>query len=69
MYWIVGLESAEERAVPDEAHGRFVLHRHHDEGGAHLDLRLEQDGYLMGWRIDGISLEGAPWATEKAPCA
>lgn len=46
---------------------RFVLHRHRDALGPHLDLRLEQDGYLLGWRIDGDNLAGAPWAAEKAP--
>lgn len=46
---------------------RFVLHRHRDAAGPHLDLRLEQDGYLLGYRIDGDALEDAPWATEKAP--
>lgn len=50
-----------------QADGRFVLHRHCDEWGPHLDLRLEQDGYLLGWRIDGVTLSGEPWATEKAP--
>jgi len=47
--------------------GRFVLHRHCDAQGPHLDLRLEQDGHLVGWRIDAAALSGAPWATAKAP--
>jgi hypothetical protein len=46
---------------------RFVLHRHRDEAGPHLDLRLEQEGYLMGFRVDGETLEGTVWATVKAP--
>lgn len=46
---------------------RFVLQRHHDENGPHLDLRLEQDGYLMGFRVDGTRLGGEAWATVKAP--
>jgi hypothetical protein len=37
------------RGVPD---GReFVLHRHRDEEGEHLDLRLEAGGALVGWRL------------------
>ena len=47
--------------------GRFVLHRHCDAQGPHLDLRLEQDGHVVGWRIDASALSGEPWATEKAP--
>ncbi|MBX3176701.1 MAG: hypothetical protein KF886_05030 [Candidatus Hydrogenedentes bacterium] len=46
---------------------RFVLHRHRDGDGAHLDLRLEQDGYLMGYRIEGATLGPESWATAKAP--
>lgn len=46
---------------------RFVLHRHRDEAGVHLDLRLEQDGYLMGFRVDGVALGAEAWATAKAP--
>jgi hypothetical protein len=46
---------------------RFVLHRHRDAAGPHLDLRLEQEGYLLGYRIEGDTLDAAPWATEKAP--
>lgn len=47
--------------------GRFVLHRHTDAQGDHLDLRLERDGYLLGWRIDGTDLCDGPWASEKGP--
>ncbi len=57
----------ETRAGTEGELRRFVLHRHRDGGGAHLDLRLEQDGYLMGYRIDGPTLEGTRWATVKAP--
>lgn len=46
---------------------RFVIHRHRDEEGAHLDLRLEQEGYLMGFRVDGLSLGPECWATVKSP--
>ncbi len=61
-------ERASAEGTKDGATGRrFVLHRHHDEGGAHLDLRLEQEGYLMGFRVDGLVLEGTVWATAKAP--
>lgn len=47
--------------------GRFVLHRHVDQGRPHLDLRIEEDGHLVGWRIDGDALDHEQWATEKAP--
>jgi hypothetical protein len=29
----------------------FVLHRHRDEDGEHLDLRLEDGEVLVGWRL------------------
>jgi len=69
MFWkIVREEGADGRAeAPGRWDGRFVLHRHCDAEGAHLDLRLEQEGYLLGWRIDGVALEETLWATEKAP--
>lgn len=69
MYWQVSVLTEEEtrRDAPSAPAGRFVLHRHHDADGPHLDLRLEQDGYLMGWRIAATALEGAPFATVKAP--
>lgn len=46
--------------------GRFVLHRHHDDTGPHLDLRIETGDCLRGWRIDSEDLISAAWATEKA---
>ncbi len=70
MFWKV------TKLAPEEAHvalgrempgGRFVLHRHCDEAGPHLDLRLELEGYLAGWRVDGLSLDAGAWATEKMP--
>jgi len=66
MYWTLSTTPAEAAALhaPD---GRYVLHRHRDGIGAHLDLRLESGDCLTGWRIDATSLEGEPWATEKAP--
>jgi hypothetical protein len=70
MLWRVISASAAEAGVdcqeiaPD---GRFVIHRHRDETGPHLDLRIEQDGCLLGWRIDAIRFDGEPWATEKLP--
>jgi len=30
---------------------RFVLHAHRDRDGDHLDLRLEEDDLLVGWRL------------------
>jgi len=69
MFWKVTLEEdgAARDAAPAAWDGRFVLHRHCDGEGPHLDLRLEQEGYLVGWRVDGAALEGASWAVEKAP--
>jgi len=70
MYWELGRVerlAADEAAVRGGGEGRFVLHRHRDKGGVHLDLRLEQEGYLLGWRIDAAALEEGCWATEKAP--
>jgi len=31
----------------------FVLHRHRDDDGEHLDLRLESGEVLVGWRLPG----------------
>ena len=67
MYWRVTCEERADGAEFEGHDGRFVLHRHHDADGPHLDLRLEHDGYLMGWRIDSVSFEDESWATEKAP--
>jgi hypothetical protein len=69
MYW--KLSRVERGDAPESAdlpaEGRFVLHRHQDTQGPHLDLRLEQAGYLAGWRIVGTALEEGAWATEKMP--
>lgn len=54
-------------AAAQRVDGRFVLHRHRDALGPHLDLRLEQEGYLAGWRIEGLALAEECWATEKMP--
>lgn len=62
LHWVDDGPS-EER--PSNAR-RFVLQRHCDIGGEHYDLRLEQDGYLMGWRIAGEP-KGEQWATVKFP--
>ena len=57
----------ETREVPAGGVQRFVLHRHRDGQGPHLDLRLEQDGYLMGFRVEAEALDGTVWGTVKAP--
>ena len=67
MYWKVSSEGGSGVADPGVSDGRFVLHRHRDLDGPHLDLRLEQDGVLVGWRIDTTSLSKPAWATEKRP--
>lgn len=67
MYWMLETEAVEEAAEQRDTlyAGRFVLHRHTDVMGEHLDLRLETDEALRGWRIDATELGDAMWATEK----
>jgi hypothetical protein len=67
MFWKVISEQRGTVPEVEQIDGRFVLHRHVDALGPHLDLRLEQNGCLVGWRIEGDSLAGEPWATKKAP--
>ena len=68
MFWELRREPLEEGGEsPCEPGGRFVLHRHRDEAGPHLDLRLEHEGCCLGWRIDGESLDEPRWAAEKPP--
>lgn len=68
MFWKLNSEEgpASLAAAGLASEGRYVLQRHRDELGEHLDLRLEQDGYLLGWRVGGTALD-VVWATEKAP--
>ena len=66
MYWTMAVsEVAETGGTAPQ--GRFVLHRHRDADGEHLDLRLEAEGYAAGYRIGGVSLRDGAWATEKLP--
>lgn len=67
MFWSMALENPEPGPPAAPPCGRFVLHRHHDPDGPHLDLRLELDGCLAGWRIDAAALEDAAWAVAKPP--
>ncbi|MBI5093493.1 MAG: hypothetical protein HZB26_13760 [Candidatus Hydrogenedentes bacterium] len=68
MFWKIICEDAGTPVSNNApADGRFVVHRHIDADGPHLDLRVEMDNCLMGWRVDGLTLEGGPWATEKRP--
>ena len=68
MYWHVRAVEAVEEDASEATQGRFVLHRHHDERGAHLDLRLEQPGgFLLGWRFDTPELSEGAWGEEKPP--
>jgi hypothetical protein len=74
MFWTLSsvepLDSATARAADvAPVEGRFVLHRHRDTQGPHLDLRIEQDGCLAGLRIDADALAPGAWASEKAPHA
>lgn len=67
MYWeITEMSRAAPQDAPEGAE-RFVLHRHVDGSGAHIDLRLESGNCLLGWRIASESLEPGCWATEKMP--
>ena len=69
MFWKLSSEevTGEKHEANAARDGRFVLHRHRDDEGEHLDLRLECGEVLLGWRIDGLQLEDGAWATEKAP--
>lgn len=69
MYYELRVEPGPESIaeIGRAAEGRFVLHRHTDAGGEHMDLRIEDGEVLRGWRVDATTLEDAPWATEKAP--
>jgi len=67
MFWKVSTEEVPANTTFERIDGRFVLHRHQDGEGPHLDLRVEHEGCLMGWRIDAVAIDGEPWATEKAP--
>lgn len=68
MYWTVNVDKECHGVEEDRpCNGRFVLHGHRDEMGEHLDLRLEQSGYLTGWRIQGPNLCDGAWATAKLP--
>ncbi len=67
MYWKITVRPAaqdapERREAPT---GRFILHRHHDNAGPHWDLRLEQAGHLVGWRLECALSDTPAWALEK----
>lgn len=66
MFWNMTVTET-ERAEDFKPQGRFVLHRHCDADGAHLDLRLESEGHAVGYRIGGVALADGAWATEKMP--
>jgi hypothetical protein len=68
MLWkITPTPVAGDRSVPTQGSGRFVLHRHADAQGPHLDLRLEAGPCLLGWRVDGPDLNHERYAVDKAP--
>lgn len=67
MFWSVRMMPEEEAREALKPCGRFVLHRHVDAEGPHLDLRLEAEGYAVGYRIGGAALADGAWATEKMP--
>lgn len=48
----VGAGQEVDCSAREVAEGKgFVLHRHRDEEGEHLDLRLEDGEVLVGWRL------------------
>jgi len=64
MYWKIDCERLTE--MPEcEREGQFVVHRHETSDGELVDLRLEYEGALEGWRIEGDSLACGGLATEK----
>lgn len=69
MIWtLTVLDEAAQGAVDDSAwRGRYVVHRHRDAAGPHVDLRLEERGWLGGYRIEADGLAGEMLATAKAP--
>ncbi len=68
MNWhLVEVRTMGESAAPENWEGRFVLQAHRDNAGAHLDLRLEYAGVLLGFRVAATELEAGSWATEKSP--
>ncbi len=67
MFWRIQSETLNTSPDTPTPQGRFVIHRHTDGEGPHLDLRLETDGCLTGWRIAATSLADLPWATAKPP--
>ncbi|MBI2424980.1 MAG: hypothetical protein HYV27_19290 [Candidatus Hydrogenedentes bacterium] len=67
MYWKFDWLDDNAQEPPLEQHGRFALHRHTDESGPHLDLRLEQAGFLAGWRLASEALESTQWGISKSP--
>jgi len=70
MFWKVHCEESNtDNRSNTSGDGRFVLHRHRDDAGMHVDLRLEWNGALLGWRIAGDTLETGAWATVKLPHA
>jgi hypothetical protein len=68
MYWKLSeMRREPSDGAPPVGEKRFVLHRHVDADGPHLDLRLEAGNCLLGWRIAGEELNPGCWASEKAP--
>jgi len=55
LMWTIRRRDGEPAAAADQSCGewlRFVVHRHVDRGGAHIDLRIERPGgVLAGWRL------------------
>ena len=67
MLWTLESMEPVDTEPADGWAGQWVLHRHRDTDGPHLDLRLETGGILGGLRIDGEALNPGVRAIEKAP--
>lgn len=63
MFWRLRSETADS-PMTNHADGRFAIHT---RANGEIELRIEMDGYLMGWRIDGDNLGETQWAVEKTP--
>ena len=66
MLWKLRIEDTASDG-PFEADGRFVMQRHVDADGPHIDLRIEDGDCLRGWRVAVDAFEEEALAVEKGP--
>lgn len=67
MFWMLDSIETINTDPLDGWAGQWILHRHRDHYGPHLDLRLEFRGILGGLRVDADALIPGVPATEKGP--